>query len=134
MSNPVSCARRSAVEIVAQILFVCLDVGANKTAIMYRCNLSYTQLQRYLPILCDHKLLAERGSRFVVTDKGREFLEQLANVIAIIRYLKEDRSGTDDWDKCPKCGEPTQPKGNPIFCVKCGESIVRTSWISNLER
>ena len=80
MSKRVIGVRRSAVEIVAEMLLVCLNGGANKTAIMYRCDLSCTQLQRYLTTLCDHELLAERERRFVVTDKGQEFLEQLANV------------------------------------------------------
>jgi len=96
MSNPTTGIRRSVAEIVAEMLFVCSNSGANKTAIMYRCNLSYAQLQRYLSIICARKLLAEKEGRYVVTVKGREFLEQLSNVIAIIRYLKEDESGTDD--------------------------------------
>jgi predicted transcriptional regulator len=96
MSNPTTGIRRSVVEIVAEMLFVCSNSGANKTAIMYRCNLSYAQLQRYLAVLCARKLLTEKEGRFVVTDKGRDFLEQLSNVIAIIRYLKEDESSTDD--------------------------------------
>ena len=40
MANLITGGRRSAVEIIRQILSVCADDGANKTPIMYDSNLS----------------------------------------------------------------------------------------------
>jgi predicted transcriptional regulator len=55
--------------------------GAKKTRIMYRCNLSYRQLQRYLKLLLGMKLLrtvSEKESSktlfFETTEKGQDFL------------------------------------------------------------
>jgi predicted transcriptional regulator len=80
MSKQMAAVRRSAIEIVAEVLLVCLNDGATKSAIMYRCTLNCLQLQRYLTTLCDQELLVKRENHFVVTDKGKEFLKQLANV------------------------------------------------------
>ena len=69
---------RTRVEILANIL----KVAGNrtlKTHIMYKANLSYRQLEKYLTFLQENGLLElfmEDGVRmFRVTDKGRDFLQ-----------------------------------------------------------
>jgi len=42
--------RRSEIDIIGEILNLSRD-GAKKTEILYQGNLSYTQLQKYLPFL-----------------------------------------------------------------------------------
>jgi len=56
--------------------------GAKKTRIMYRCNLSHRQLQRYLKLLLGMELLksiSKKGSGetryFKTSAKGRAFLD-----------------------------------------------------------
>ena len=50
--------RRSELDIIAKILTLSKK-GAKKTNILYKCNLSYTQIQDYLPFLIDKEVLEE---------------------------------------------------------------------------
>jgi predicted transcriptional regulator len=73
--------KRSDIDIIANIL-VEANKGTKKTRILYRCNLSYRQLQVYLQFLHDLGFLASDsnndGSKmksFRTTPKGLEFLD-----------------------------------------------------------
>lgn len=73
--------KRSDIDIMANILSAAKK-GAKKTRIMYRCNLSYSQLQVYIQILCEMGLLApqsteedEKQNSFKTETKGLEFIE-----------------------------------------------------------
>ena len=66
---------------MAKILYVAKSPEP-KTHIMYRANLSFSQLERYMELLLSRGLLSvieKRQSKvrevFVTTDKGRSFLE-----------------------------------------------------------
>lgn len=81
--------RRSAVEIVHEILSLCNDGGLNKTAIMYRSNLSYDQLRRYLGALCDDSLLfKDMNGFFQVTATGSKVQRSMSSVMKAIRDLR----------------------------------------------
>ena len=76
-----SSRKRSDMDIMASILSEALK-GARKTRIMYRCNLSHTQLQVYLKLLSGMRLLmsvSEEGesktNSYETTTKGRNFLD-----------------------------------------------------------
>ena len=85
MRNPEVGTRRSAIEIVHEVLFACSNGGINKAAIMYRCGLSYVQLRRYLARLCDQGLLqAGDTGHYQITPKGRETLKQASTVIGTL--------------------------------------------------
>ena len=60
----------------------------NKTGIMYRANLSYSQLVKYLELLQDRDLIQIQRGQWVATDKGREFLDAY-NVI--LRFVGPDK-------------------------------------------
>ena len=73
--------KRSDIDIMANILSAAKK-GAKKTRIMYKCNLSYGQLQVYLQVLCEMGLLAsqpkeadEKPNYFKTESKGFRFLE-----------------------------------------------------------
>lgn len=73
--------KRSDIDIMANILSVA-NKGTKKTRIMYRCNLSHSQLQVYLQILREMGFLASHSKKedaklnyFETTSKGFEFLD-----------------------------------------------------------
>jgi len=73
--------KRSDIDIMANILSAAKK-GAKKTRIMYRCNLSHSQLQVYLQILGEMGFLASHSKKesakwnyFKTTSKGFEFLD-----------------------------------------------------------
>ena len=91
MSSSIIGARRSAVEVVYDILSVCDNGGINKTAVMYRCNLSYDQLRRYLSLLCGGSLIVETGERlFQITPAGQKTLERMSGAVNTLRALRSD--------------------------------------------
>jgi predicted transcriptional regulator len=81
---------RSRVDILANMLKVACG-GAVKTRIMYRANLSYRQLVRYLAFLEQRGLIhreddADNSSLYRVTEKGFEFLREYSR---LSEYLPE---------------------------------------------
>jgi predicted transcriptional regulator len=69
---------RGRLEIIRDVLLVTLDagkVGSKKTHIMYGANLSYKLLMRYLGVALQSGLVCDEDSCFVITEKGKEFLE-----------------------------------------------------------
>jgi len=66
---------RDRMNIIADILTVVAN-QAKKTQIMYRANLSYETLQRYLTLLLDASLVdfVPQKQRYMLTEKGENFL------------------------------------------------------------
>ncbi len=84
---------RSRLEIVRDVLAVAEeggDDGSKKTHIMYGANLSYKLLIRYLEEVLEAGLVCEEESCYLITDKGREFLQFYANYEKRLRDI-EDR-------------------------------------------
>ena len=55
--------RRSHVEVIVEILSEALN-GANKTRLMYRCNLNFGRFNRYLRELCARKIDISKLKRY----------------------------------------------------------------------
>ena len=80
--------RRSEIEIISQILMLSRE-GARKTELLYHGNLSYTQLQSYLPFLIEKDILQEHivynnstsCRLYKLTDKGLDLLESFKKVL-----------------------------------------------------
>lgn len=73
---------RHRLDIVRDVLTVAL-VRVRKTRIMYRANLSFVQLEKYLEELLTTGLVESAGaSTYVTTKKGEEFLQ------SYLRYLE----------------------------------------------
>ncbi|MDH5794615.1 MAG: transcriptional regulator [Candidatus Bathyarchaeota archaeon] len=70
--------KRGRLEIIYEILSVARK-PTQKTRILYSCNLSYDQLQKYLKYLGHHSLLSSTDNkgkeRFQTTKKGMEFIK-----------------------------------------------------------
>ena len=71
---------RNRVEIIADILNIVGD-GARKTQIMYKGNLSYKLLKRYLREVIGAGLVCagERANIYQLTEKGKMFLKDYAD-------------------------------------------------------
>lgn len=74
--------RRSRIEVICDILSEALG-GANKTRLMYHCNLNFMRFNRYLQELLDAGLIERVGSNpegivlYKTSDKGRELIRVL---------------------------------------------------------
>ena len=81
--------RRDKLVIMTEIIGVAVK-GASKTQIMYKANLSFSSLKRYLTLLSRHSLLKESGSAgreiYKATPKGIEFMEIQLH---LINYINE---------------------------------------------
>jgi len=80
--------RRCEIEIISDILSLCKD-GAKKTQILYRTNLSYTQLRDYLSFLIRAGVLEEYNTKpyntYFTTKKGLEILDNIKNLIGKLK-------------------------------------------------
>lgn len=104
--------RRDRLYIMAEILEVAID-GALKTQLMYRANLSFAQLNEYLKVLSDFKLLEvnESGERTVykTTAKGMRYLQSYREIRDL---LKKERSH-----------DPVNGNSG-VFLVKRGSQVI----------
>ena len=95
-SNP-SAKRRDKLYIIAEILEIAKE-GTLKTQVMYRANLSFTQLNEYLNFMLNISLLqkVETNEREVyrATDKGLDFLQRYREITELLR--KEDNGCKND--------------------------------------
>ena len=100
--------RRDRLYILAEILDIAKD-GCLKTQIMYRANLSFTQLNEYLDLLVTMKLVgmleAKDKTTYKTTSKGFQYLQ---NYKEIIELLKNNNNN----------GKPDIKGGPPIYWVK----------------
>jgi predicted transcriptional regulator len=79
--------RRDKLYIIAEILEIARD-GALKTQIMYKANLSFTQLNKYLELLTKIKLLRvtlENQKRvYTTTEKGMKYLHNYREITKLL--------------------------------------------------
>ncbi|HEX2558119.1 MAG TPA: winged helix-turn-helix domain-containing protein [Nitrososphaera sp.] len=73
---------RSRNDLIEQMLIAALD-GASKTQIMYKAELSFSQIDKeYLPLLLQNKLLEydSKTKQYSTTQRGASFLEKYKNL------------------------------------------------------
>lgn len=75
--------RRSRMLTMHEILTLSVN-GMKKTHIMYKANLSHSQLEKFLEILLETKLLRIENDHYVTTDKGREFIKEFRELLIIL--------------------------------------------------
>ena len=66
-------ARRGKLEIMGDILRVAIN-GARKTEIVYKANLNFTRIERYILLLEKRGLIEIARPLYKTTPKGEEFL------------------------------------------------------------
>jgi predicted transcriptional regulator len=84
-------AKRGRLEIIHEILVIC-SKPAKKTNILYKCNLSFSQLQKYLSFLITRNLISQfqskRTNLYIITEKGKAFLDGYEE---LNRHLEEEK-------------------------------------------
>lgn len=81
---------RSSLEIAHDMLCIA-SVKVRKTKIMYRANLGFVQMGKYLMALLRSGLLEQDGdSNYLITEKGKEFLVLYQNYTEQSARLKEE--------------------------------------------
>jgi predicted transcriptional regulator len=75
--------KRSRLEMM-HIILELAQQGILKTHIMYRANLSYEQLTKFLNILLTRHLLQEDDGQYVTTARGHEFVETFHEIQVIL--------------------------------------------------
>ncbi len=96
--------RRDRLYIMAEILNVAKE-GVLKTQIMYKANLSFAQLNDYLSLLVDLKLLKaitnDKKTTYRATKKGIKFLENYKEIVHLLKKDEENsvrnRNPSSSW-------------------------------------
>jgi predicted transcriptional regulator len=85
--------RRDKLYIIAEILEIARD-GALKTQIMYKANLSFTQLNDYLKFMLKNnfleRLIGNGKEVYKATEKGLIFLQRYREMIELLKAEDED--------------------------------------------
>jgi predicted transcriptional regulator len=93
-SNP-SAKRRDKLFIMAEILDIAKE-GSLKTQIMYRANLSFTQLNDYLNFMLRisllEKILENDKEIYRATDKGADFLQRYREITELLKTEEDNNS------------------------------------------
>lgn len=71
--------KRNRLEIIDTILTLSND-EIRKTHIMYKANLSYMELEKYIETLINKKLLTEKDGFYKTTKLGSEFMEKFKEI------------------------------------------------------
>ena len=86
--------RRDRLFIIAEILEIAQE-GALKTQIMYRGNLSFTQLNEYLNFLTERRLLKiieEDGKKlYTTTRRGIKYLKNYREIKSLLTRSENDK-------------------------------------------
>ncbi len=100
-SNP-SSKRRDKLYIIAEILEIAKD-GTLKTQVMYRANLSFTQLNDYLQFMLRISLLEKINITgkdvYKATQKGMDFLQRYREINELLKT--EDEANGKNGVKIP---------------------------------
>jgi predicted transcriptional regulator len=92
--NP-SAKRRDKLFIIAEIIEIARD-GSLKTQVMYRANLSFTQLNDYLRFMMRisllEKVLENDKDYYQATDKGLDFLQRYREINELLKTEGETSS------------------------------------------
>jgi predicted transcriptional regulator len=109
--------RRDKLHVIAEVIETAKE-GALKTQIMYRVNLSFTQLNDYLTFMLKSDLLEkiDRNNReiYKATEQGLDFLERYQEITSLLR----SESGKST---CPRCQKEVSLDHK--FCPYCGKKL-----------
>jgi len=81
--------KRDQFEIVADILQNIEEGNNSKSSLMKNANLSFTILKKYLGYLIEKGYIEEKGSSYIITEKGLSTLERLKKMRKLEFQLAE---------------------------------------------
>jgi predicted transcriptional regulator len=88
--------RRDKLDIIAEITHISRE-GALKTQIMYKANLSFAQLNDYLRLLTNLKMLEKTQNQgkelYVATQKGLNFLQRHEEIMSLLHETQTTKNG-----------------------------------------
>lgn len=109
--------RRDRLYIMAEILEITME-GVLKTQVMYRANLSFAQLNEYLHLLLDLKLLELTGDNekniYKTTPKGVRYLESYRKIRELLK--KEEDSGEAHNPRNGNSSVLLVKRGSQVIC------------------
>ena len=73
--------RRSKLEIIVNLLEVCKE-DALKTNLVYKTNLNFNLVGKYLKVLLEKEWVTENGGKYRITEKGICFLSKAGDVLS----------------------------------------------------
>jgi len=76
--------RRGKLEIIAEILYIARE-GVGKTEIVYKANLNFIRVKRYLSYLEEKGLIENSSSEYKTTEKGKDFLRDYQKMKELLR-------------------------------------------------
>jgi len=118
-------SNRGRIEIIGDILAVCLERTTRRTHIMYKGNLSYVMLRDYTNELVRKGLVEEEDSgSYITTEKGRAYLtyyERLKEILA------ENESSLDEIDS----SNQVISSGNRLLSLGVSKRFLEKTRISN---
>jgi len=74
--------RRDKTEINTELLRIS-QTGALKTQLVYKGNLNFNMIKKYLRTLMDRGLIQKTGAHYYTTERGREFIYHAESLGAI---------------------------------------------------
>lgn len=77
-----STIKRDKLDIMLNILEIARE-PIRKTHILYRTNINHHQLTKYLTLLEELGMINNNNNKYIITDKGRMFLDLLSNSILL---------------------------------------------------
>ena len=90
--------RRDKLSIIAEMLEIAKD-GTLKTQIMYKANLSFTQLNDYLKFMLKTSLLNKFRTKgkdvYEATEKGIDFLQRHCELTELLKDNENSRNGVE---------------------------------------
>jgi predicted transcriptional regulator len=88
--------RRDKLCIISEILEIAKE-GTLKTQIMYKANLSFTQLNGYLKFMLKttflKKFTARGKTMYVATEKGLDFLQRYCKLTELLKENEKSKTG-----------------------------------------
>jgi predicted transcriptional regulator len=78
--------RRNNLDISAEILQVA-QAGAKKTQIVYKANLNFLLLKKYMKNLIEKDFVNKNDTHYYTTEKGMDFLRSYQELSSMVRGL-----------------------------------------------